>query len=237
MIADRSLVNTPESNEFVDNAKLETQRNTMLGNLNTFRKDFKNDPEIYNRVSASHQRLERAAETITRLASDGSRNEVEKHVAAKKVADETIAQLEITRQSLLSLSESYMRGVDERLAEVFKLPEGRSAIQSDIARWIRDEAKNGDGGFTNIREAVTSNSEFAKVLYHWPTQLLGLPHDQRLEFVNKAIKVWSPESLDAMERYHKLRDTAAKYPATIAKVKGSFYNVLKAAKIHQRVAV
>lgn len=237
MIADRSLVNTPEANEFVDNAKLETQRNTMLGNLNTFRKDFKDDPEIYNRVSASHQRLERAAETITALASDGSRNEVEKHAAAKKVADDTIAQLENTRQSLLGLSESYMRGVNERLAEVFKLPEGRSAIQSDIARWIRDEAKNGDGGYANISDAITTNSEFAKVLQNYPYQLLGLPHGQHLEFMNKAIKVWSPESLDAIERYNKLRDTAAKYPATIAKVKGSFYNVLKAAKIHQRVAV
>jgi hypothetical protein len=237
MIPDRSLVNTPEANEFVDNAKLETQRNVMLGNLNRFRKDLKDDPEIYNRVSASHQCLERAAETITRLASDGSRNEVEKHAAAKKVADDTIVQLDNTRQSLIGLSESYMRGVDERLADVFKLPEGRSAIQSDIARWIRDEAKNGDGGYTNIREAVTSNSEFAKVLYHWPTQLLGLPHDQRLEFVNKAIKVWSPECLVAMERSEMLRETAEKYPATIAKVKASFYNVLKAAKIHQRVAV
>lgn len=237
MIADRSLVNTPEANEFVDNAKLETQRNSMLGSLNRFRQDFKDDPEIYNRLSASHQGLHRAAETITRLASDGSRNEVEKHAAAKKVADDTIAQLENTRQSLLGLSESYMRGVDDRLTEVFKLPEGRSAIHSDIARWIRDEAKNGDGGYTNIREAVTSNSEFAKVLYHWPTQLLGLPHDQRLEFVNKAVERWSPESRVAMERYEILRETAAKYPATIAKVKGSFYNVLKAAKIHQRVAV
>lgn len=237
MIADRSLVNTPEANEFVDNAKLETQRNSMLGSLNRFRQDFKDDPEIYNRLSASHQVLHRAAETITQLASDGSRNEVEKHAAAKKVADDTIVQLDNTRQSLLGLSESYMRGVDDRLTEVFKLPEGRSAIHSDIARWIRDEAKNGDGGYTNIREAVTSNSEFAKVLYHWPTQLLGLPHDQRLDFMNRAIKVWSPESLVAMERSEILRDTAAKYPATIAKVKGSFYNVLKAAKIHQRVAV
>ena len=49
------------------------------------------------------------------------------------------------------------------------------------------------------------------------------------------ISIVSPEL--SIERYHKLRDMAAKYPATIAKIKGSFYNVLKAAKIHQRVAV
>ena len=138
MIPDRSLVNTPEANEFVDNAKLETQRNSMLGSLNRFRNDFKDDPEIYNRVSACHQVLHRAAETITRLASDGSRNEVEKHAAAKKVADDTIVQLDNTRQSLLGLSESYMRGVDDRLTEVFKLPEPRVSSTHEDSKEFTD---------------------------------------------------------------------------------------------------
>lgn len=110
------------------------------------------------------------------------------------------------RVSLLNRSESYMHGVNERLDEVFKLPEGRSAIQRNIVRWIRNEAKDGDGGYANIREAVTSNSEFTKVLYHWPTQLLGLPHDQRLDFVSRVIKVWSPKSFDSMERSEILRE-------------------------------
>lgn len=237
MIPDQSLVNTPEANEFVNNAKLETQRNVMLGNLKHFHKDFKDDPEIYNRVSASHQRLERAADTIGRLTGDESRNEVEKHVAAKKVADETIAQLEITQQSLSNLSEAYMRGANERLEEVFKLPEGKAVIHAEIIRWIKDEAKNGDGGYANIREAVTTDPDFAKVLVNFSYRLLGLPFDHQTEFMTKAIERWSPETSKALERAEKLRDTAAKYPGVIANVKSSFYSQLKAAKIHKRVAV
>jgi hypothetical protein len=233
MIPDQSLVTTPEAVEFINNAKLETQRNVMLGDL----KNFKSDPEMYNRVSASHSQLARAADTISKLANDNSRTEVEKHVAGKKVAEQTVAQLKVTRDSMLNLSEAYMNGVDAKLTETFKLPEGRSAIHSDIARWIKDEAKNGDNGYGNISKAVTTNSEFAKVLYQWPSELLGLPHEIRVDFINKAVKVWSPETRDAIDRYEMLRRTAAKYQGVIDRVGSSFYSKLKAAKIDKRVAI
>lgn len=233
MIPDQSLVTEPKAVEFINMIKLPSQRNVMVGD----HAKFKDNDAAFNSISACHQKLQNAATTIGQLTGDESRNEVEKHVAAKTVADQTIEQLEKTQKVLLAISDAYMRDAEDQLVEVFKLPEGRSSIHSDMARWIEAQAKNGDGGYANIREAVTTNSEFAKVLYQYPHQLLGLPYDQRTDFMNKALEVWSPKSRQAFERYHALRDTAAKYPEVIAKVKASFYNPLKAAKIHKRVAV
>lgn len=231
MIPDQSLVNTPEAVEFINNAKLPTQRNVMLGDLNKFRGEH-----IYNSISESHYQLERAADTIGKLTQDVSRNEVEKHVAAKKVADQTIAQLETTQRALLAVADANMRDVNENLAQTFKLAEGRSAIHVRMADWIIEQSKV-EGGYARIREAVTSNSEFAAVIENWPPQLLNLPDDQRTDFRLKAVERWSPETKVLLDRYLLLRETAAKYPGVIRRVSSSFYSKIKAAKIHKRVAV
>lgn len=113
----------------------------------------------------------------------------------------------------------------------------RDPIYMRCLDWIAREAKNGDGGYAHIREAITDEPDFAITMYNNSWRLMGLPEDVAVDFKEKVVQKCAPEALDHMEMSSKLKQLAKRYPGFIAKVHSSFYSPIELAKIRTRVEV
>lgn len=156
------------------------------------------------------------------------------HDNAFKVANDLANSAAATQRVLEARSKDYIAWSQAIMDERFAPDPTKDASNTEIARWVKDEAKNGDGGYRNIREAIDENLAFANVIYNTDWRLLGLPKDQAQDFKERAVKRWAPEALEYIDRALELDRLAAKYPLFSKRVHSSFYSKHELAKMATR---
>ena len=226
-------VQTAEAVEFVQQLRLPTQRLPMLGDPAS----FENDNVVYNAIKEVHMAADSSAELIGRISQDLTVTEPVRHEKASKVANKLAATAEATQRTLEARANELVNASGEIMGTRFVADPARNAIHTRALDWIAREAKNGDGGYTNIREAILDDPDFALTMYNHSWRLLGLPEDVVLDFKEKIIKKFAPEALEYLDTSIKLNRLAKRYPGFIANVHASFYSPIELAKLRTRVEV
>jgi hypothetical protein len=224
-----TLVQSQAATKFIQNMSLPTFRKVELGDPLKF-------ANVNAPVSTAHDAIKSGVEILARLAQDKTRSEPERHEAARTVATRVAAVLQQSQAAIAGtaqrLGEQAMAMVEERFAP----KEGRGAIESDIRTWIRETVKLPDG-MAQIRQAVTTNSEIAAVVFHSPFQLLGVSEDARRELIRKASITFLPKASALAEEAAELAEMAERYPQVIRSVHASFYNNAVAEQAKTRVEI
>ena len=101
----------------------------MLGD----RERFQGLPS-FNAISYAHGAIKEGAEKIEAFTNDKTRNEPEKHAAARQVAEQV---KNVLRQSMTTID----READEILAKRFDPCAYSQYSLSETVRWIREQAK------------------------------------------------------------------------------------------------
>lgn len=224
------LVGDPQSVTFLDNALLDTGLNAMLGELE------KNDAAVAPDIQSARVHLRDAVKKVAALGGDPTRTEVERHAAAKKLADAVGDKLAKTKAAIEERA-SYVQTTTLQQAHFALGPKSeRGSLQSEIRSWVRDLAKKSDG-LPTIREALATNDDLAAVLWHSPRFLLGLPESTHEMLRFEALESRKPDLYAALSTSARLEKLAEKYAAAIRRVQTSFYNPATASVASRRVEV
>lgn len=175
-----------------------------------------------------------SAERLARITADLTVTSPVKHNNAFKVATDLANNAEATQRFLEGRAKDYMAWSNEIMDTRLSRDPAKEARYTKIETWIAEQAKNGDGGYRNIREAIEEDPEFAQVVRNTSWRILGLPKDHAVDFAEKAIKHWAPEALEYIDRSLELDRLAKKYPGFIASVHSSFYSKHELAKMATR---
>lgn len=226
-------VPTQDAVAFCQQIRLPTQRAPMLGDPD----GFAHDNVVYNALKDVHGRAESSAELLGRISQDLTVTEPVRHEKAAKVANQLAATAEATQRTLETRAKEHMAACETVMGSRFVPDPVRTPIYMRCLDWVAREAQNGDGGYTNIREAVTEDPDFALTMYNHSWRLMGLPEDVVLGFKEKVVAKFAPEALEHIESSTTLDRLAKRYPGFIAKVHSSFYSPLELAKLRTRVEV
>lgn len=229
-----SLVTTEAAVELIQHSALPTMRNVMLGDA-TRHKGI--DDDVFNAIGRAHEQLQAGAAKITALTRDETRSEPERHHAGGQVAAHVIAELEATKAVLTNRADAYAAAAMATLEGKFTVKPERLFMYDRIAGYIEREAKNNDGGYGRITDAIKTNSDFAMVAMTFPHQLLGMPIEHLTRFRTAAVERWASEVATQLRYSEDLRDLAATYAKTIGRVRLNFHSPTIAAKVNTRVAV
>jgi len=137
------LVKTPEANEFF--AMPNVRRKIMLGDPD------KLDKSVYNFVVGAHNAVGEGITTIAALGSDKTRNEVQRHAAAKTIAQRVTAILDETKGQIDANAKRLSREATEAINQNFGADPNRASIQSEFA-----------AGFASKRKRPKAWRKFAK---------------------------------------------------------------------------
>jgi hypothetical protein len=222
------LVQTPEATELF--SMPDTARKLILGDPGKF------EGTAEHTIVAAHNVVGDAMVKISALREDKTRNDVQRHAAAKVIADRTLAALEDARGRIDAEGKRLQREATDTINESFGSDPNRAAIQSEIRGWIREQAKT-PKGITKIREAMKANAEVGAILFHSPHFLLGLADSVRDNMMMDAIETHLPKAHAKLEKGMALCDLSNKYPAAITKVRRAFFNGAIAAQAASRVEV
>ena len=226
-------VNTAEATQFVQDLLLPTQRGKLIGNPDS----FPNDSDVQSALTSLHTRAHESAELVGRITADLTVTTPVRHENAAKVAKRLAEAAETTQRFLEGKAKDYTASSESIMATRFTPNPARDATYMRCAAWIEAQAKNGDGGYANIREAITDDPDFALTMYNTSWRLLGLPDEHAFAFKEKIVEKFAPEALEYLDTSHKLGKVAKRYPTFISSVHSSFYSPLELAKVRTRVVV
>ena len=223
-----TLGNTPEGTEFVQRLEVPTFRKAMIGDnvkLNTL---------VYNVVGEVDRQLTSGIDTIKALSKDETKTPVAQEEAKKRVADRLADKIEGAHAAMESGAAQLDAEVAVIVMERFAPKPDRAPLYAEMRQWIRDMYAK-PGGIAAIREAVTTNSDFATALHAAPYQLLGLPVETMSDMQIASLKRFAPDAWALMEDSAAISKVAKNYPAIAKSVRSSFYNPALAIRAASRV--
>lgn len=220
----------PKSAAFCQSLLLPTQLTSMLGSPDS----FADDTDISSALINIRGKAKSSAEKLALITKDETVTSPVRNQNAFNVATDLTNTAEATQRLLESRAKEYAASANSMVEERFIPDEKRLFLYDRISAWVAKQAENGDGGYGKISEAITTNSDFAMVMYNFPHQLLELPFDQFAKFRMKVVEHWVPQATRAIERSHKLGELAARYPAFSQKVHAAFYFGPELAKMRTR---
>jgi len=222
------LVKTPEATEFFQMP--DTMRKIMLGD------PAKLDDSVYNSVVAAHNAVGEGMLKVAALTDDKTRNDVQRHAAARTIAERAVSFLDAAKTNLEANARRLHREATDEVERSFGADPNRASVQSEIRGWIRENAKSAEG-LAKIREAMRTNAEVGAVLYHSPHFLLNLADSVRTGMMMDAIEIHMPKTHAKFEAGIALDEAAEKYPKAISKVRRTFFNLAVAEQAKSRVEV
>lgn len=225
----RFLVNTEGANSFMELAMTETGGKAFLGDAE------QHDSQVGPDITAAHIALRQSASKVAALVEDPTRTEVQKHEAARQLADRAVTQLTKTKAAIEARAESlWATGVTQ--AELHFSPKAdRGSLDSEIRTYLREQASK-DDGMSKIREAM-KDKNVAAVVYHSPSFLLNMNEANHTKLRFEVVERHVPDVYKMMTDSVALRELPAKYDKAISSVRKSFYNSALAEKAKLRVEV
>jgi ribosomal protein L32E len=224
------LVNDPASTEFLDMTAVDHGLSAMLGDPDAVDKFVGAD------IQGAHIELRHAVKKLTGLVSDPTRNEVQKHDAAKRLATQVTERLSKTKATLekraQELGSCAIADADFALGPKSE----KAGLHSEIRDYLLDQTRRPDG-LSKVREALAESPEVAAVLWHSPRFLTGLPAESFETMRMEALKSARPDLYANLSNSIGLTKLAAKYETVIGKVSRSFFNPTLAGQANKRVEV
>lgn len=220
--------NTPEGAEFLQRIGTPTFRKALIGD------NLKLNAIVYNPVGEVDRELQDGLATVQALSLDETKTPVAQEEAKKRVADRLAIMIERGHAALLNGAAQLNVKAASIVKERFAPDPDRTALYAEMRSWVR-ETYGKPGGIAVIREAVTSNGDFATVLHIGPYQLLGLPPETFSDLQMSALKVFAADAYSLMEDSKALAKVAKNYPNVARLVRSSFYNSALAIRAASRV--
>lgn len=224
------LVNSPDAINFLDSAQLDSGLSAILGDPKGI------DAHVAPDVQSAHITLKDAAKKIAALVGDPTRTEVQKHAAAKQLAEKVTNHLEKSKAALEAHAEK-LKTTALAQADLHLGPRSESgALHSEIRSWVREQAKTPEG-LLQVKQAMADNDDVAAVLWHSPSFLVGLAPNVHEGLRLEALQSRKPELYANLSNSVGLAKLAGKYEAAIRKVASSFYTPSLAEQASKRVEI
>lgn len=224
------LVRDPAATSFLDTASVDTGLKAILGDPQAV------DAHVAPDVTSAHITLKDAVKKVAALVNDPTRTLVDKHIAAKQLADKVVSHLEKTKTALEAQREK-LKASAMAQADVHLGPRSeRAGLQSEIRSWVRDQAMTPEG-LLHVKQAMQDNDDVAAVLWHSPSFLVGLAPSVHEELRIEALRSRRPDLYTNLSNSVGLAKLADKYAAAIRNVPRSFYNAEQAAQANKRVEI
>lgn len=224
------LVKDPAATSFLDTAQIDTGLSAMLGDPKAL------DASVAPDVQKAHIVLKDAAKKIAALVGDPTRTEVQRHHAAKQLAEKVTSNLEATKASLEAHAEK-LKASALAQADLHLGPRSESGVlHSEIRSWVREQAKTPEG-LLQVKQAMADNDDVAAVLWHSPSFLVGLAPSVHEGLRLEALQSRKPDLYANLSNSVGLAKLAGKYEAAIRKVAPSFYTPSLAEQASRRVEI
>lgn len=224
------LVKSPDASSFLDTAQIDSGLSAMLGDPKA------TDAHVAPDIQSAHVTLREAAKKVAALVNDPTRTEVQKHAAAKELANKVTTHLEKSKAAIAQQAEK-LKATALVQADLHLGPKpDRSALQSEIRSWVREQAKD-PSNLPAIRAAMAENDDVAGVLWHSPSFLVGLAPSVHEGLRLEALQSRKPELYANLSNSVGLAKLAGKYEAAIRKVAPSFYTPTLAEQASKRVEI
>ena len=224
------LVNSPDAINFLDSAQLDSGLSAMLGDPKGI------DAHVAPDVQSAHIVLKEAAKKIAALVGDPTRTDVQRHHAAKQLADKVTTHLEKSKAALEAHAEK-LKASSLAQADLHLGPSSeRSALHSEIRSWVREQAKTPEV-LLQVKQAMADNDDVAAVLWHSPSFLVGLAPSVHEGLRLEALQSRKPDLYANLSNSVGLAKLAGKYEAAIRKVAPSFYTPSLAEQASKRVEI
>lgn len=224
------LVNTPEAEEFFGWARTDTGLNVLIGEERNV------EPGVGPEYQSLRIDLRHTTKKVEALASDPTRSDPERHAAAQKLANALIEKVSKTKAAF-EKRENYLQTEAFRDADLALGPkDARGALESDIRDYFWDAGRKADG-LGNIRAAMKQSEDAARVLYHSPSFLLGLPEDVHDELRMEVLEARRPEAFKNLNAAIQLGTFLPKLDRLVDKIRRTFFNGETAKQASRRVEV
>lgn len=224
------LVKSPDASSFLDTAQIDSGLSAMLGDPKA------TDAHVAPDIQSAHVTLREAAKKVAALVNDPTRTEVQKHAAAKELANKVTTHLEKSKAAIAQQAEK-LKATALVQADLHLGPKpDRSALQSEIRSWVREQAKD-PSNLPAIRAAMAENDDVAGVLWHSPSFLVGLAPSVHENIRLEALQSRKPDLYSSLSNSVGLSKLAGKYDAAIRKVATSFYMPSLADQASKRVDI
>ncbi|HAI93471.1 MAG TPA: hypothetical protein DCM36_01690 [Xanthomonadaceae bacterium] len=224
------LVKDPAATSFLDTAQIDTGLSAMLGDPKAL------DASVAPDVQSAHITLREAAKKIAALVGDPTRTEVQKHHAAKQLADKVTNHLEKSKAAIEQQAEK-LKASSLAQADLHLGPRSESGVlHSEIRSWVREQAKTPEG-LLQVKQAMADNDDVAAVLWHSPSFLVGLAPSVHEGLRLEALQSRKPDLYANLSNSVGLAKLAGKYEAAIRKVAPSFYTPSLAEQASKRVEI
>lgn len=224
------LVGSPQAEEFLDSTQINTGLKVLLGDPENM------DKMVAPNIRSLHIDLRDASSKVARLAQDPTRNEIEKHQAARKVADAVVSKMttvkNVIKERAKTLFEEATRQADLELGP----KADRAGLHSEIRTWLSQTAKTPDG-LEKIRAAMKESEDMAAVLWHSPAFLTGLPEELLSNLRTEGLQIHKPKIYADFSGSIALGKLAERYDSTIRKASVSFYSHAMVEQAKHRVEV
>ncbi|HEU0044207.1 hypothetical protein [Sphingomonas sp.] len=220
--------NTPEGAEFLQQLEVPTFRRAMVGDK------AKLNAVVYNVVGEVDRELQAGLATVAALSKDETKTPVAQEEAKKKIADRLIAIIERSHDALMHGAARLEAEASAIVKERFAPDPDKTALYAEMRAWFR-EAYARPGGIMEIRDAITSNSDFATVAHNAPYQLLGMPIETFSDMQMAGLKTFASDAQSLIEDSRAIARVAKNYPEVAQSVRASFYNPVLAMRAASRV--
>lgn len=224
------LVNSPDAAAFLDTAQLDAGLNAILGDPKAI------DANVGPDIQGAHIVLKDAAKKIAALVSDPTRTDVQKHAAAKQIAEKVTNHLVRSKVALEAHADK-LKNTALVQAELQLGPRSEcNGLYSEIRSWIREQVKTPDG-LLSVRRAMAENDDVAAVLWHSPSFLIGMVSSVHETVRLDALRSRKPDLYTDLSNSFGITKLAGKYGVVINKVSSSFYNPELAGQASRRVEI
>lgn len=223
------LVNTEDSQRFLGMASTETGSRALLGDAEAF-------PAAGAHMTKAQIELRNAVSKVAALANDPTRTPVQQHAAARELANRTIETLQSSANGIARQSEMMIENAQARANSSFAPRPGHDALNSEIRRWIAEQAKTPEG-LMNIRKQMERSEDVAAVIWHSPDFLLNINSDVCETLKYEALQQHYPDIYSDFVAGHMLRDMPKKYQSVIRNVGRFFFNAALAEQVSRRVEI
>lgn len=226
----RFLVNTPLENQFLTSAATEIGCKVYLGDLERY------PAQVQAYIASANIHLKDGVSKVEALAKDQTRNEVQRHEAAKKVAGNVTAELKRAQSNLRKYSTAALNDATNEINNTFQPDPARAAFDAENMRWIRESMKTVEG-MAKVKTAMKNDFNIANVIRNASPYTLDMTPENHSKWSYEAAEIYAPEAWAKASAAVEVGELADKYDKTISKVDYSFYSDIQAGQAASRVEV
>lgn len=180
-------------------------------------------PTVKNDVEALVSRIQAQTERANRVAGDRTRNQYQKHLFARDLANDISAEIMRTKDVLSRKSKELIAEGEDLVEGTLGPRDNYAALYSEIRSWVR-ENKTTPEGLQRISDAYKENLSIAQAIYHSPHQLLNMEKGLHQTMRMKAAELFEPKGFAMLNEGVDIGGVLKHYDRTNYDVHRSYYH-------------